>query len=153
MAARRLITLDNDATQQHFSITGSTYDPEDGEIIGLPSETNDQTLQYVAAVCSLCNNATLERTSAGTVQLYGEPTEGALKVMTEKMHLHSEAWNQSLNGTVSDAKSTKSVEKVCNLYTSQYEQFALLEFDRHRKSMSVLARKRGKHKNCLFVKV
>ena len=151
MSACRLVLLDTDANERHYPVTGSTYNPSDGEAISMPNKP-DKALDTLATVCSLCNNANLESLADGSVQVNGEPTEGALKVLVEKMWPHADSANGDASASAKGASHLRPIESVCDSYCSQYEQTALLEFDRQRKSMSVLARRRGEQ-NSLFVKV
>lgn len=95
-------------------------------------------------ISTLCNDASIEY-KLGKFQRVGEPTEAALKVMAEKLGnslLPSELSQHSL---ISDLTLDKSqlASKYSDYYNSKFNRLALLEFNRDRKSMSVLIDKSG----------
>eukprot|EP00878_Enallax_costatus_P042252 GHUV01049447.1.p1 GENE.GHUV01049447.1~~GHUV01049447.1.p1 ORF type:complete len:141 (-),score=3.92 GHUV01049447.1:144-566(-) len=68
-------------TMQHtlfLHIAGSTYNPDQGEVLGLPS-TLDTCLTHLAEVCAACNDSKIECVE-GTFRSVGAPTEASLKV-------------------------------------------------------------------------
>lgn len=95
-----------------------------------------KTLQQIAEVCALCNDSRLAYDKkTKTYSSIGEPTEGALRVLVEKIGCA----NTSAYESRSDAPS----EDKCHYASQQYEDSlpiqASYEFSRDRKSMSVLA--------------
>jgi Ca2+ transporting ATPase len=89
----------------------------------------------MAEVAALCNDARLAfDPKSGTYSNVGEPTEGALRVLVEKIGTQDSAHNQ--------AKAGLSAEETLHLASSWYEKrnsrLATYEFSRDRKSMSVL---------------
>ena len=95
-----------------------------------------KTLQQIAEVCALCNDSRLAYDKkTNTYSSIGEPTEGALRVLVEKIGCA----NTSAYESRSDAPS----EDKCHYASLQYEDSlpiqASYEFSRDRKSMSVLA--------------
>ena len=95
-----------------------------------------ETLQQIAEVCALCNDSRLAYDKkTNTYSSIGEPTEGALRVLVEKIGCS----NTSAYESRSDAPS----EDKCHYASQQYEEGlpiqASYEFSRDRKSMSVLA--------------
>ncbi|KAL9994406.1 putative P-type Ca(2+) transporter [Helianthus debilis subsp. tardiflorus] len=125
MAVTKLVAMGQKASVlRPFIVEGTSYDPSDGKIQHWPAGKMDVNLQTIAKIASLANDAGIEQSEKGYVAI-GMPTEAALKVLVEKMGLPagmnpgsstgcSEAWNK-LEGRI-----------------------ATLEFDRDRKSMSVL---------------
>jgi Ca2+-transporting ATPase len=89
-------------------------------------------------VCALCNEARIEwRADKGAYVCVGEPTEGALKVLVEKMGAPTPAQNKAIaNARARDRAA--AAEGACDVYATRERKVALLEFDRSRKSMSVL---------------
>ena len=151
-------------------VEGVTYSPE-GRISGLESymafsssERSDgggnqkteahphmgaSNLKDLAAICCLCNEAAIEYKEEGGVGHYtrmGEPTEAALKVLVEKLGV------LGLNRTTDAAgKATQ----YCDYWVAKYPKLAVLEFNRDRKSMSVLVQDKSTESsrgNRLFVK-
>ena len=115
-----------------FTVTGTSYAP-DGDVAA-----GDADLTKLQEVCALCNQASIHYD--GEEQQYrrvGEPTEAALSVFVEK------AADAQPRDPVERAKAEN--EKI----EGKYPRRAVLEFDRDRKSMSVLC---GSAKNKLYVK-
>lgn len=110
-------------------IQGSSYEPL-GAVVGVDI---DELIRYptgaiqdIISVCFGCNNAELV-VKDGKCTVIGEPTEGALLCLGEKL---SEVNYQNLD------TNTINVNKV--QWEKQREKIVTLEFDRDRKSMSVL---------------
>lgn len=110
------------------SIEGSTYEPL-GKVGGIDSQEimihPTGAIADTVAVSIGCNNAILSKKD-DTYVVVGEPTEGALLTLAEKIG--------NLGKFKADIDSTAAVWK------KQYERYATLDFDRIRKSMSVLYR-------------
>jgi Ca2+-transporting ATPase len=141
MSAVRLVTLNGSlpkapADLRSLEVQGTTYSPEEGAIVGLRSL--DACLEAVASVCALCNEARIEwRADKGAYVCVGEPTEGALKVLVEKMGAPSAAQNKAISQARGRDRAA-AAEGACEAYGARERKVALLEFDRGRKSMSVL---------------
>lgn len=105
-----------------FNVTGTSYSPFDGKIEKL---IKSERLNLFSAVCSHCNNSTLTVSKGGKYGKVGESTEAALKVL---------------------------VEKIGESVDEKFEKIATLEFDRDRKSMSVIVKEKKTGKKFLFVK-
>lgn len=58
---------------------GTTYNPDQGAIEGLPGGALDPCLSSLAEVCAACNESKLD-CSAGVFKAVGAPTEASLKV-------------------------------------------------------------------------
>ena len=113
-------------------VQGVSYEPV-GAIEGLEYGFMDlDSVGDIAAICALCNDAQLEF-KEGKFDRIGEPTEAALKVLVEKL---------GVSGMRRES-SPMSMARQCNdHWASKFEKLAVLEFDRDRKSMSVLCRPR-----------
>jgi hypothetical protein len=61
-----------------FMLAGSTYNPDQGEVLGLPGVL-DTCMSHIAEVCAVCNESKLD-CSEGTYKGVGAPTEASLKV-------------------------------------------------------------------------
>lgn len=121
-----------DLSFTHFDITGSTYSPEgditvNGEHVDL---SKYETLQELNAICSLCNDSSIDYNEGKHVyEKVGEPTEVALVVLVEKMNI---------KGLKLDNISKSERAHVCNNAIKEgYKKEFTLEFSRDRKSMSV----------------
>jgi Ca2+-transporting ATPase len=64
-------------------IAGSTYNPDQGEVLGLPGGL-DTCMSHIAEVCSVCNESKLD-CSEGTYKGVGAPTEASLKVSSSNV--------------------------------------------------------------------
>lgn len=136
MTVTSLITFHEELDMGQLIIHESIVEGISYEPVGLLSNfcysgiSETSTLGDIAAVCSLCNEASVEYKN-GRYSHIGEPTEAALKALVEKM------------GVTDLAKSNDPVllTRQCNDYwLSKYKKLAILEFNRNRKSMSVLVR-------------
>ncbi|GBG71486.1 hypothetical protein CBR_g8902 [Chara braunii] len=137
-----------------YEVMGTSYNPRDGGVSSLPSKLNEN-LETIAQVCALCNDAGL-MFKKGKYVASGMPTEAALKVLVEKIGL-SDPLAQSVVNEARIADPEKNALGCCEVWAKSAERLATLEFDRYRKSMSVLLRRRdssssGVHANHLFVK-
>ncbi|KAJ1448765.1 hypothetical protein M885DRAFT_470840 [Pelagophyceae sp. CCMP2097] len=121
-------------------VSGLGYDPSKGVCT---VDVADFAVQDCIAVCSLANDAQLAKDPAtGDVLRVGEPTEAALRVLAEKCGTPP--------GVVADPGDNWRC--VASVFAQQHDRVATLEFDRNRKSMSVLCRKHGEAKLRLYVK-
>lgn len=124
-------------------VEGSTYEPV-GLVHGIDTEEIDMypfgAVADVVSVSIGCNNARLIQEDK-TYTMVGEPTEGALLTLAEKIG------NIGKNHTGIDSEQFS--------WWQNYERYATLDFDRTRKSMSVLIRPfdfKQKSKHRLLVK-
>ncbi|KAJ8900555.1 hypothetical protein K2173_025332 [Erythroxylum novogranatense] len=137
-----------------FSVEGTTYDPKDGGIVDWICYNMDANLQVMAEVCAVCNDADIFF-DGRLFRATGLPTEAALKVLVEKMGIpDSNARNKiheadlALNYLI-DHSTVKLGS--CDWWITRSKRVAILEFDRIRKSMSVLVREPN-GRNRLLVK-
>ena len=143
MSATRVVTLNGAmpktvADLRPLEVQGTTYSPEEGAIVGLRGL--DASLTTLAAVCALCNESRIEyRADKGAYVCVGEPTEGALKVLVEKLGAPTDAENSSISAA-RQRDRVAAAEGTCDVYCARERKVALLEFDRSRKSMSVLVK-------------
>merc|ERR1719410_2064275 len=99
-------------------------------------------------ISSMCNESKLTfNVVAGNIHWHitGEPTEGALKVLSEKLRIPG----SSINGT---EDVTKCYNQADEYWHSEYTKETTLEFTRERKSMSVLVVCSKTNKRYLLVK-
>jgi Ca2+-transporting ATPase len=160
MTVKALVTADAVAASLHERGAGSTdlhlveravegvsYDPV-GQIAGIEQGSwQSPALRMLASVCVMCNEANIVYRN-GTYERAGEPTEAALKVLAEKL---------GAPGIERTTDADLSAHQFNDYWTSQYSPLATLEFNRDRKSMSVLVRPTDAHwggtsGNLLFVK-
>ncbi|KAH7434126.1 hypothetical protein KP509_06G001000 [Ceratopteris richardii] len=123
---------------RHYEVEGTTYNPMDGRIIDWCKGEMDLILRHMAQICALCNDADVEF-RGGQLLVTGMPTEAALKVLVEKMGIpyHDKAGN-SMQESIQQHGNSATTLACCNWWTQRSTRLALLEFDRVRKSMSVI---------------
>ena len=101
-----------------------------------PACTHGCRVQAIAEVCALCSDARVEY-KGGFHKAVGQPTEAALLVLAEKLGVPDAAEQQA----IIQARKRDPVDGVtgaCGAYAKRYSKLATLEFDRDRKSMSVI---------------
>ncbi|KAF1355429.1 hypothetical protein BDV97DRAFT_345535 [Delphinella strobiligena] len=124
---------------EELDVEGTSFAPEgtishNGQAIESPAATYP-TVAQMTEVAALCNDAKLAYDAEkGTYNNVGEPTEGALRVLAEKIGTRDTLHNQ--------AKANASPEQIIHYASAHYEKNAprlsTYEFSRDRKSMSVL---------------
>jgi Ca2+ transporting ATPase len=124
---------------EELDVEGTTFAPH-GSIKSKGSMVTDvakssETIFQMAEVAALCNDAQLAFDSkSGNYSNVGEPTEGALRVLVEKIGTKDTAQNQR--------RASVTAQDTLHLASSWYEErsprLATYEFSRDRKSMSVL---------------
>ena len=147
MTAVSLLLPAEPGSFEELEVTGLSYDPTDGEVVGRPDLAESHAAAFAAAaVCALCNDAQLAKDpKTGQFVRVGEPTEAALKVLCEKLGAP-----KSLDASP-EAKQAGPWHRASLAWAGAYERTATLEFDRGRKSMSVVCKRNGSYAR-LFVK-
>lgn len=116
-----------------LDIEGTTFSPRgaikaNGKVIGDVAQKYS-TVRQMAEVAALCNDARLAYDArSSTYQNIGEPTEGALRVLAEKVGPCAPA----------NCQPDDCCHYASSWYEKQYPRLATYEFSRDRKSMSVL---------------
>lgn len=136
-----------------YKVSGNSYAPSGiiseihtDEIVYRPA--NLASLLHIAICSSMCNDSSLSYDGkTGSFKKIGESTEIALRVLAEKIGLPG-------FDDMPGALTTLSVEEratYCAMYWhGQFERVCTLEFDRDRKMMSVLTKRKGQR--ILFTK-
>lgn len=148
MSVNKLVLLgESGAGLQEIDVDGTTFSP-DGNLLlnGKPMEhpaAASATIMKIAEVSALCNGAKLEfdftKSVFGNV---GEPTEGALRVLVEKIGSPSQSYNAKRRALGVEGRlhfASKYYEDQCTIESTY-------EFSRDRKSMSVLVSQGKKHR-------
>lgn len=151
MSVNKLVYLNESGTDlEELDVQGTTFAPEGhitsaGLAVYEPAMSN--TVFQMAEVAALCNDSKLAFDSkSGTFSNVGEPTEGALRVLVEKIGTSDAANNQ-----VRAASAThQRLHSASSWYEQQAPRLATYEFSRDRKSMSVLVN--GRSQQRLLVK-
>ncbi|KAK4162153.1 hypothetical protein QBC43DRAFT_322481 [Cladorrhinum sp. PSN259] len=146
MSVEKIVYLNGNGTDlEELEVEGTTFEPRgnikyQGKVVtDLTQESS--TLLQIAQVAALCNDARLDyQQNTNTYSNVGEPTEGALRVMVEKMGPCAP----------SDCHPKDRVHYASSWYEKQHTRLATYEFSRDRKSMSVLVQNGSQQK--LFVK-
>ncbi|KAM7508549.1 hypothetical protein LguiA_019002 [Lonicera macranthoides] len=144
MSVMEFFTLGGKTTASRiFHVEGTTYDPKDGGIIDWNCYNMDANLQAMAEICAVCNDAGIF-CNGRLFKATGLPTEAALKVLVEKMGVpDSKARNKIRDSQlVANYLIDRNTVKLgcCEWWMKRSKKVATLEFDRVRKSMSVIVR-------------
>ncbi|KAF7116389.1 hypothetical protein CNMCM5793_004633 [Aspergillus hiratsukae] len=140
MSVEKLVYLNASGDDlEEIDVEGTTFAPEgnlsrNGKVLQNLAVTSS-TVRQMAEVMALCNGATLAHDAkSGTFSCIGEPTEGALRVLVEKIGTDDMATNEKVfRLPVSQRLHASSAH-----YESRLPLLAIYEFSRDRKSMSVL---------------
>ncbi|XP_059646969.1 calcium-transporting ATPase 1, endoplasmic reticulum-type-like [Cornus florida] len=131
MAVAKLVAMGiTPGRLRNFKVDGATYNPFDGQIHGWSVGDMDANLQMIAKIAAVCNDAGVTQFENKYVAS-GMPTEAALKVLVEKMGLPKEFDDQICS-------SHSDLLRYCQKWNQIERRIATLEFDRERKSMSII---------------
>ncbi|RYP56185.1 hypothetical protein DL769_009951 [Monosporascus sp. CRB-8-3] len=142
MSVSKVVYIDESGTGlEAVDIEGTTFAPQgdvrrNGKVVRDLTETSS-TIGQMNEVAALCNDARLAYDSrSGNFSSVGEPTEGALRVLAEKL------------GPCAPATSNPEdrLHYASSFYERKYPRLATYEFSRDRKSMSVIVQDGGKKK-------
>ncbi|ONK73672.1 uncharacterized protein A4U43_C04F34080 [Asparagus officinalis] len=137
MSVNEFFTLGGKTTASRvFHVEGTTYNPRDGGITDWSYYNMDANLQALAEICAICNDAGVY-CNEHLFRATGLPTEAALKVLVEKMGVPDTKIRNKI-GYLIDQTSVKL--GCCGWWMKRSRRIATLEFDRVRKSMSVIVR-------------
>ncbi|KAH7035374.1 uncharacterized protein B0I36DRAFT_429513 [Microdochium trichocladiopsis] len=142
MSVAKVVYLsENGSDLEELDVQGTTYAPK-GDVLRGGKVVRDlaqssATIRQINEVAALCNDARLNYDArTGNFTNVGESTEGALRVLAEKI------------GPCAPANSNPEacVHHASGYYDSKYPRLATYEFSRDRKSMSVLVKDGSKKK-------
>ncbi|KFY36342.1 hypothetical protein V494_05091 [Pseudogymnoascus sp. VKM F-4513 (FW-928)] len=135
MSVNKLVYLNESGSDlEEFDVEGTTFSPE-GKVSFQGTHVPDlaatsSTVEQIAEISALCNDAQLALDAkTGVYSSVGEPTEGALRVLVEKI------------GTPESSKKLQNgdpLSRASSWYENRAPRLATYEFSRDRKSMSVL---------------
>ncbi|KAI9676215.1 MAG: hypothetical protein M1829_003044 [Trizodia sp. TS-e1964] len=150
MSVSKILFLEESGKKlEEITVQGTTFSPN-GDI-----SSKGQALENIAAksstvfqmaeISALCNDANISYDKkSGSFTNVGEPTEGALRTLVEKIGTQDEVYNKQ-------GKALSPEDRV-HFISTRYEEIcpkiATYEFSRDRKSMSVLVGQ-GKHQRLL----
>ncbi|KAH7132125.1 hypothetical protein B0J11DRAFT_217567 [Dendryphion nanum] len=140
MSVNKIVFITEDGKGlEEFDVEGTSFAPEGG--VSFRGKTlqnlaaSSSTVKQICEVTALCNDATLSLDPKnGTHSIIGEPTEGALRVLVEKIGTPDVMVNQS-RASVSPSDRLHFSSKY---YEDRAQRLSTYEFSRDRKSMSVL---------------
>ena len=124
---------------EEIEVEGTTFAPEgnltrNGKLLENAAASSSTMLQ-MTEVLALCNDAQLSFDSKnGTFSSIGEPTEGALRALVEKIGTEDPAVNQTRSSLPASAR----LHFASKHFEQRLPVQAIYEFSRDRKSMSVL---------------
>ncbi|KAI9815848.1 MAG: hypothetical protein M1826_001946 [Phylliscum demangeonii] len=131
-----------------LDVEGTTFAPEgdvkthDGKTIRMLASTSD-TVRQLAEVAALCNEALITfDPKIGIYQRMGEPTEGALRALVEKIGTPDQSYDQ----TSQKLSKQSRLHRASSYYEHRLAKIATYEFSRDRKSMSVLVEGGGQER-------
>jgi Ca2+ transporting ATPase len=140
MSVEKVVYLDKAGEGlEEIDVEGTTFAPEgklsrDGKVLENLA-VSSSTVRQMAEVMALCNDANLSYDEKARVfSSIGEPTEGALRVLVEKIGTDDAATNAELFRL----PPSKRLHAASSHYESRLPLNATYEFSRDRKSMSVL---------------
>jgi Ca2+ transporting ATPase len=151
MSVNKVIYVDDSGQSlKELDVQGTSFAPEgaitkDGQRVENLASTSS-TIAQMIQVAAICNESRLSYDSkTGLYSNVGEPTEGALRSLVEKVG--------TPNAAINAKRSTKTPEEKTHFASQDYEDEApklrTYEFSRDRKSMSVLVGSKDKTKKLL----
>ncbi|KKK16514.1 hypothetical protein AOCH_004481 [Aspergillus ochraceoroseus] len=150
MSVEKIVHLSESGSDvEVIDVEGTTFAPEgklssNGKVVHNLA-VSSSTVQQMAEVMARCNSATLAHDEkTGTFSCIGEPTEGALRVLVEKIGTDDAATNEKLL----QLPVSQRLHASSSYYEDRLPLKATYEFSRDRKSMSVLVGN-GKHQRLL----
>ncbi|SZF03195.1 unnamed protein product [Blumeria hordei] len=152
MSVNKVLYLNENGTSlEKLDVDGTTFSPN-GNITQKNSPMTDiasklKTVHQIAEVAAICNDTQLAYDSkTGTFSSVGEPTEGALRALVEKIGTPDTSYNQKR----SSLSTQETLHYASMWYEKELPRAATYEFSRDRKSMSVLTG--SEHNQRLLVK-
>jgi magnesium-transporting ATPase (P-type) len=147
MTVKNFMTVaDATGKQQDYKVEGTSFNPN-GLINPLEENAVNKyaNLKALTLAASLCNRSTIKfDEGSGNYYIAGSPTEGAIKVLVEKFRVADNDLKE---------KQNKNDPQLYNNFIGQnYEVLHTLEFDRVRKTMSVIALDKKANKPVLLTK-
>ncbi|KAB8269606.1 hypothetical protein BDV30DRAFT_216707 [Aspergillus minisclerotigenes] len=140
MSVNKVIYLDKTGNGvQEIDVEGTTFAPEgnlsqNGKVLQNLA-VSSSTIRQMAEVMAICNSANLSHDAkSGVYSCIGEPTEGALRVLVEKIGTDDAATNMK----IFQLPASQRLRASSAYYEGRLPLKATYEFSRDRKSMSVL---------------
>lgn len=125
--------VQNNITSVEHNIDGNSFDQNGQEVQSLP----DGAISDTISVSIGCNDAEVIVDENGKYSTRGDPTEGSLIILA-----------RNLEGLTTDQEGGSKQSS----WNDRWDKYATLDFDRKRKSMSVLCRNKASKMERLLVK-
>jgi Ca2+ transporting ATPase len=143
MSVEKVVYLNESGTDlEELHVEGTTFSPNgdlryNAKKLENPAVTSN-TIKQMSEVLALCNESRLAYDAKNnTFSSIGEPTEGALRVLVEKIGTDDASKNRTRNSL----PPADRVHYASKHYEEKLPLQAMFEFSRDRKSMSVLVGK------------
>ena len=144
MSVTKFMVLDHQTQRIDVirEVTGTSFKPE-GKVLEFDSQfyQNSYNLKLATLCAAICNTSEIRKEN-GVYSIKGSPTEGALRVFSEKMRIYHTGYVSQIDDPMGYIK----------FLSKEYKILFNLEFDRNRKAMSVLALDTRSNKPVLFTK-
>lgn len=141
MSVNKIVYLNEGGSDlEELDVTGTTFEPQGditykGQVVKDLSQKSP-TVRQMTEVAALCNDALLAYDPRSGFTNVGEPTEGALRTLAEKVGPCAP----------NNCAPQDRVHYASSWYEKQFSRLATFEFSRDRKSMSVLVQNGNKQK-------
>ncbi|KAF2265624.1 calcium ATPase [Lojkania enalia] len=142
MSVNKIVYITEDCKGLHeIDVEGTSFAPEGqilshGKPLANPAKSS-QTVQQIAEVAALCNESMLSfDVKSGMHNIIGEATEGALRVLVEKIGTP----DPQVNATRGHLSPADRLHFASKYYEDRAPRLCTYEFSRDRKSMSVLVK-------------
>lgn len=153
MSANKVVFITDDGSGlEEIDVAGTSFEPEgaisyQGKVIENPAAWS-ATMNQLAESIALCNEARVSYdVKNGNYNIVGEPTEGALRVLAEKIGSPEARYNIQRDNVTSEQR----LHYYSHFWEQQCIKLSTYEFSRDRKSMSVLVQSKD-NKQRLLVK-
>ncbi|KAF1996102.1 calcium ATPase [Amniculicola lignicola CBS 123094] len=148
MSVNKIVYITEDGKGlEEIDVQGTSFAPEGqvsfkGKVLE-NAATSSSTVQKICEVAALCNDSALAYDGkTGNYTIIGEPTEGALRVLVEKVGTP----DVKTNATRASITPSERLHFFSDFYEKKAPRLATYEFSRDRKSMSVLVQDGQSHK-------
>jgi Ca2+ transporting ATPase len=140
MSVNKIVFIgENGASLEEINVEGTSFAPEGlihykGKALE-NAAVSMSTLTQLTEVAALCNESKLSLDAKnGTFTIIGEPTEGALRVLVEKIGTPDAHFNSARDSVAKNQR----LHYHSKFYEDRAPKVATYEFSRDRKSMSVV---------------
>ncbi|KAF8892581.1 Ca-transporting ATPase [Infundibulicybe gibba] len=152
MSVSKFLVIDSTTHEpREYSVEGTTFSPYGSIVASNGKQTTAQLqsdpIQRLAEISAICNDAkVIYNPEKDTYANVGEPTEAALRVLTEKIG----CTDPELTKSLSSLSPSVRANIVNEYFETTIPRLLTFEFSRDRKMMSVLVKQRNG--GALFVK-